>query len=141
MKEDGHHHSPNGKIVINSFLDQVNNNRLSTNVKTRVNRELLISQAKLMLEVPSNYEKVGGRTSCFAAENKWLPGRKPGGTAFEILDVNGNVIKTCPSISAIMELLDVSRYIVLKRKLRVEDGKSILWLKENQLIYIREVLV
>jgi hypothetical protein len=62
LKEDGHHHSPNGKIVINSFLDQVNNNRLSTNVKTRVNRELLISQAKLMLEVPSNYEKVGGRT-------------------------------------------------------------------------------
>jgi hypothetical protein len=62
LKEQGHHHSHKGKILINSFLEQMNNNRLSTSGKPRADRELLISQANIMLQGPSNYEKVGGKT-------------------------------------------------------------------------------
>lgn len=60
LKEQGHHHTEKGKFLMDSFLEQINN-RLSTTVKPRVNRGLFISQAKIMLQGPSNYEKVGGK--------------------------------------------------------------------------------
>ena len=135
LKEQGHHHSHKGKILINSFLEQMNNNRLSTSGKPRADRELLISQANIMLQGPSNYEKVGGKT-WIISKNKWLTYRKH--VAIEILDDKGNLVKTCQSITAVMDFLGVSRYIVLKR---LEDGESIFWEKENRLIYIREVEV
>jgi len=71
LKEQGYHHTEKGKYLIDSFLKQMNNNRLSTSVDSgpKINRELLISQAKLMLEGPSNYKKVGGK-SLIISENK-----------------------------------------------------------------------
>lgn len=48
-----------GKILIDSLLDQMNNNRLSDKVNNTINREFLISQANLMLQGPCNYKKVG----------------------------------------------------------------------------------
>jgi hypothetical protein len=35
-----------------------------------------------------------------------------------------------------MDFLGVSRYIIL---IRLEDGETITWIKENRLIYIQEV--
>nr|AMX22318.1 hypothetical protein [Cryphonectria parasitica] len=135
LKEQGYHHTEKGKYLIDSFLKQMNNNRLSTSVGSgpKINRELLISQAKIMLEGPSNYKRVGGKT-LIISENKWLTYRK--NVNIEIIDIKGNVINTCVSIAAVMEFLGLSRYMILKR---LEDGKSFLWVKENRLICIREV--
>lgn len=135
LREQGHHHTEKGKCLIDSFLDQMNNNRLSTSVgsASKINRELLISQAKIILEGPSNYKKVGGKT-WIISENKWLTYRKS--VNIEIVDIKDNVIKTCASIVAVMEFLNMSRYMILKR---LEDGKYFLWVKENRLIFIREV--
>lgn len=68
------------------------------------------------------------------SENKWLTYRKP--TVIEILDYKGNLVNKSQSITSVMDFLGVSRYIVLKR---LEDGESILWEKENSLVYIKEV--
>ena len=135
LREQGHHHTEKGKCLIDSFLDQMNNNRLSTSVgsASKINRELLISQAKIILEGPSNYQKVGGKT-WIISENKWLTYRKS--VNIEIVDIKDNVIKTCASIVAVMEFLNMSRYMILKR---LQDGKYFLWVKENRLIFIREV--
>ena len=133
LKEQGHHHTQEGKTLINSLLEHMNNNRLSTSDKPRADREFLISQAKIMLQGPSNYERVGGKT-WIVSENKWLTYRKP--TVIEILDDKGNLVNKCQSIASVMNFLGVSRYIVLKR---LEDGESILWEKENSLVYIKEV--
>jgi len=57
LKEQGHQYTQKGKILINSFIGQMNNNRLSTfgSVSSpRVDRDLLISQAKIILQGPSN---------------------------------------------------------------------------------------
>lgn len=113
----------------------------------REDKELLISQAKIILEGPSglrpsfiersdergNYKKEKGKTFIIS-ENKWLTYRK--GVVYVIIDLNGNVIITCKSITAVIDFLEVYRYIVLKR---LEDGESVLWVKENRLVTIREV--
>lgn len=114
----------------------MNNNRLSTSAGASLHREdkeLLISQAKKILQGPSNYKKEKGKTFIIS-ENKWLTYRK--GVVYEIIDLNDNVVTTCKSITAVIDFLEVSRYIVLKR---LEDGESILWAKENRLVTIREV--
>jgi len=136
LKEEGHHHTDKGKILIDSFIGQMNNNRLSTSAGASLHREdkeLLISQAKKILQGPSNYKKEKGKTFIIS-ENKWLTYRK--GVVYEIIDLNGNVVTTCKSITAVIDFLEVSRYIVLKR---LEDGESIQWAKENRLVTIREV--
>ena len=121
LKEQGHHHTEKGKFLMDSFLEQINN-RLSTTVKPRVNRGLFISQDER--EENLNYIR----------KKKWLTYRKQ--VAIEIVDVKGNVVNTYQSISAVMDFLGVSRYIILKR---LEDGESITRIKENRLIYIQEV--
>ena len=77
----------------------------------------MISQAKIILKGPSNYQKVGGKT-LIISENKWLTYRKS--VNIEIVDIKDNVIKRCASILAVMEFLNISRYMILKR---LEDGK------------------
>lgn len=134
LKEQGHHYTHKGKILIDSFIGQMNNNRLSTlGGLPREDREFLISQAKIILQAPSNYKKEKGKTFIIS-ENKWLTVRK--GVFYEIADLNGNVVITCNSITAVMDFLEVSRYIVLKR---LEDGEPVLWVKEDRLVTIQEL--
>jgi len=99
----------------------------------REDRELLITQAKIILQAPSNYKKEKGKTFIIS-ENKWLTVRK--GVFYEIADLKGNVVTTCNSITAVMDFLGVSRYIVLKR---LEDGEPVLWVKEDRLVTIQEL--
>ena len=55
LKEQGHHYTHKGKNLIDSFIGQMNNNRLSTlGGLPREDREFLISQAKIILQGPSN---------------------------------------------------------------------------------------
>lgn len=134
LKEQGHHHSYKKKILIDSFIEQMNNNRLSTlGVNFAKDRKSLISQAKIIFQGLSNYKKEKGKTYIIS-ENKLLTTRK--GVFYEIIDLNGNVVITCMSITAVKDFLGVSRYIVLKR---LEEGKSILGVKENRLVTIREL--
>ena len=112
----------------------MNNYRLSTLDKLpKEDRNLLISQAKVILQGPSNYKKEKGKTFIIS-QNKWLTVRN--NVFYEIRDLNDNVIITCNSIIAVMGFLEVSRYIVLKK---LEEGEPILWLKENRLVSIREL--
>lgn len=121
LKEEGHHHTDKGKILIDSFIGQMNNNRLSTSAGASLHREdkeLLISQAKKIIQGPSNYKKPpsitefdGGREAekgktFIISENKWLTYRK--GVVYEIIDLNGNVVTTCKSITAVIDFLEVS---------------------------------
>ena len=56
LKEQGHHYTHKGKNLIDSFIGQMNNNRLSTlGGLPREDREFLISQAKIILQGPSRY--------------------------------------------------------------------------------------
>lgn len=52
------------------------------------------------------------------------------------MDRDGNVLITCNSILAVRDFLGVSRYKVKKK---LENGESILWVKENRLVSIREL--
>lgn len=134
LKEQGHHYTHKGKVLIDSFIGQMNNNRLSTLCGLpREDRKVLISQANIILQGPSNYKKEIGKTFIIS-ENKWLKTRK--GVFYEIRDLSGNVLITCNSILAVMDFLVVSCYIVKKK---LENGESILWVKENRLVSIREL--
>lgn len=54
FKQQGHHYTHKGKNLIDSFIGQMNNNRLSTlGGSPREDRESLISQAKIILQGPS----------------------------------------------------------------------------------------
>lgn len=131
LKKEGHHHTHKGKKLIDSILEQMNKSRLTTSGKLKINRELLIEEAKIMLQGPSNYKKEEGKT-WIISEKDWLANRKP--VALKILDDKGNVIDRYGSIKAVMDFLQLSRYIVLSR---LADGDSILWKKGNKRVYIR----
>jgi len=113
LKEKGYHNTHKGKNFIDSFIGQMNNNRLSTlSDLPREDKKFLTSQAKIFLQGLCNYKKEKGKT-LITSENKSLNTRK--GLFYEIIDLNGNVVITCNSIIAVMDFLEISRYIVLKR--------------------------
>lgn len=58
LKENGHHHTDVGLKLIELILSQMNNRRLSSDVKRCiVDRELLYTDINSLLRGPSNYQK------------------------------------------------------------------------------------
>ena len=55
LKEQGPHYTHKGKVLKDSFIGQMNNNRLSTLCRLpREDRKVLISQANIISQGPSN---------------------------------------------------------------------------------------
>lgn len=101
----------------------MNNNRLSTLNKLRVDRALLFSRVDQLLQGPSNYEEREGKIWVIS-ENKFLSKR---GSAFavEILDAKTELsIKTFDTLRACGEFIGKSLYMVRKELVR---GEPISW--------------
>lgn len=90
----------------------MNNNRLSNSGNTTINRDYIDSELTRLLNGPSNYEIIKGRT-LIKSLNKFLITRVK--TQVELIDMEGLKFKTFKSMNNCAEFLGVSTHTVSKR--------------------------
>jgi intein-encoded DNA endonuclease-like protein len=128
LKERGHHFQEEGLRLLNYLINQMNNYRLSTNLKASLPmcRAEILKAINTMLEGPSNYEVVGDRT-IIKSLNKPAGGGLSVGVWLE--DENKNVIKTFYTITDCVKYLGITRSVfktrLLKNKPMVINNKSV----------------
>jgi NADH-ubiquinone oxidoreductase chain 5 len=132
LKEKGQHFSEEGKNVIRKILNQMNNNRLSTNSKkVEVDGTLLQLEIKKLLAAPSNLEiKQDGRIF-IKSLNKYYSDRSS--VSVELHDEKGLVVNTFGSIADCAKFLSISPSIAGKRLLNKEPV-----LFNNKLLHIKK---
>lgn len=116
LKEKGFHFTPEGLSLIQLILNQMNNNRLSTNSEdnTLESRELLLLKIKELLAKPSNIEvKEDGKIFIKSLNRYSYDNTKA--IAIQMTDETGLVIKTWPSLTSCAESLELSKSGIQKR--------------------------
>lgn len=74
IRKKGLQYTPEGHKVIDRILNQMNNNRLSTSSKPRIDRAELIIDLNNLLSLPSNYEYKEDGKIFIISENRYLTG-------------------------------------------------------------------
>lgn len=116
LKEKGHHFTEQGVNLIDRILNQMNNNRLSTNtkvLKSNVDRSLLLADIKDILNGPSNFEVKNGKKFIISLNKYYKSSRK--NSSVEILDDIGNIIISFESLADCSAYLKVDPSTVSKR--------------------------
>jgi len=131
LKELGLHHSKEGVLMIDRLLNQMNNNRLSTGIRLKVDRDLLLRDLKVMLESDSNYEPNAEGKIVIKSSGKLLKKGIP--IRVLILDGKGNNLKELESINACGTYLGISHDTV---RVRLNDGKPIKF--NSMLVYVKK---
>lgn len=131
LKEKGLHYLPEGLILVNGILDQMNRRRLSSSEKAevRLNRTPLDKEIAKLLSGPSlpppsgggNLEVMSDGRVLIKSLNKYYSSRLS--IEVEIIDDKANLIKTFPSIKECAEFLGMTRQVLTRRIL---SKKSIL---------------
>lgn len=107
LKEKGHHYTENGQKLIELFLSQMNNNRLSTRVSVKANtgeagtndlsRTQLIAEAIKLLDGSSNYETRDG-VKFVVSDNKPIIPVHRSKVGVDVVDSeSGNILQTFES--------------------------------------------
>lgn len=138
LKEKGLHYLPEGLLVIESILDQMNRRRLSSNEKAegRLNRVYLDKEIALLLSGPSNlgFAVMSDGRVLIKSLNKYYSSRLS--IKVDILDDKGNVLKVFSSIKECAEFLGVTRQVltrrILSKKSFLLDSKSVLVRKTEE---------
>lgn len=130
IKELGLHHTTDGKDLIEFILSKMNNNRLSTNKPLKVNRTFTSKEVEIILNGPSNYEKLEDGRILIKSSNKYSFSRKK--IQVELIDPQGLVFKTFNTITSCAEFLGVSSFTVAKR---IKTNKSVSF--KNKEYYIK----
>jgi len=134
LKLKGQHFTEEGVNLINTIINQMNNNRLSTigEEKTEVvSRELLQKEIDRLLSAPSNLEIEEDGRIFIKSLNKYYSDRS--NIQVDLLDEKGSIFETFNS------LVDCSKYLNISpqtagRKLRA--GSPVLL--NNQSLYIKK---
>jgi len=135
LKLRGQHFTEEGVNLINTIINQMNNNRLSTRSKATekievVSRELLQKEIDRLLSAPSNLEiKEDGRIF-IKSLNKYYSDR--GIIQVDLLDEKGSIVETFNSLADCSKYLNISPSTA-GRKAR--DGSPVLF--NNQPLYIK----
>lgn len=86
IRKKGLQYTPEGQKLQDRISNQMNNNRLSTSSKPRINRAELILDLNNILSFPSDYEYKENGKIFIIPENRYLTGgwcvRKSSSTAF-----------------------------------------------------------
>lgn len=135
LRNLGLHYTDEGVKVLNSILEGMNNNRLTTSgvTITAEQRETLKRDVARLLEGPSNFEiKEDGRI-LIKSLNKYYSNKAK--IRLELVDGNGETIKSFVSAVDCAKFLKVSKMTI---SLKLRNGKPILF--DNKLVSIKKSL-
>lgn len=133
FRELGLQFTEEGLKVIDLILSQMNNNRLSTKKSSasKVDRALLDSNIKKLLEGPSNFEvKEDGRIF-IKSLNKYYSARTK--IELDLVDESGSVIRSFASMADCAKYLNVTSMTVSNR---LQSGKAFLF--DNKLVSLKK---
>jgi len=130
FKERGHHYQEEGLRVLNAIVNQMNNYRLSTSQKIRIDTDQLVKDIARLLDGPSNYEYIGDR-KIIKSLNKLVGVKNQ--EIIQLEEENGNVIKTFYSIVDCAKFFKVSRTLIYNR---LSGNKSIIF--EGKHVFIKK---
>lgn len=136
LRKKGLQYTPEGQKLIDRILNQMNNNRLSTSSKPRIDRAELILDLNNILSLPSNYEYKENGKIFIISENRYLTGGRRVKKAVALLSSDGDLIKTFPTATACSRFLGVDNSTVTYRL-----KKGSIFLFDNYQCYLKEVVV
>jgi hypothetical protein len=120
MIQKGFHYLPEGQALIERIVSQINNGRLSTSKRTKLDRNLLMVDIEEFLKQPSNYEIREGRTFILSL-NRYRVDNSAIGVL--LVEKDGEVLKSFPSVAECAKYLGIARSTV---KRRVENGQQFI---------------
>lgn len=130
LKERGHQYQEKGLIILKAIINQMNNYRLSTFKNEKINREQLLIDIVNLLNDPSNYETIGDRI-IIRSLNKPVGVSKQ--ISLELIDEEGNNIRTFYSILECTNFFNVSKLLIYDRIIK---NKSIIY--ENKNVFVKK---
>jgi len=129
LKEDGKHFMELGVKVINGILDQMNNNRLSTNLKRVDNQEWLTRDLNHLLSLPSNLKVEPSGKIFIISQGKYY--QYGGNLAVQLVDSNNTVIKEFDSLTECAKYLEKGKSTISRI---LASGKPLSW--KGQTYYV-----
>jgi hypothetical protein len=99
---------PEGLKIIKLIVSQMNNNRLSSNSSTKIDRESLYNEINRLLSGPSNYEVKENGSVFIKSLNRSLSLKARDKVSVEVQDENGNIINKFDSITSCAKFYDIS---------------------------------
>jgi hypothetical protein len=128
----GFNYLQEGKDLIKHILSQMNNNRLSSSKRLKINRELLQIDIAKLLNKPSNYEIKNGRI--FIKSLNRFKG-SPTSKIIQLLDANSeDIMNTFFSIAESAEFIGM-----LPQTARIRVQKNTKFLFNGKLVYLKLV--
>ena len=124
LRNKGAHYTEDGIEVLDLILNQMNNNRLSSSLRSKnsITREQLIKKIEDLLNKPSNLEiKEDGRIFIKNLNKFYNPGK--GSTKVGLFDENGNLENYFDTITACAKHLGVSNDVVSRTL--INKGKPV----------------
>ena len=122
LKEDGKHFMELGLKVINGILDQMNNNRLSTN-PNKVNDQVeLIRHLNHLLSLPSNLKVEPSGRIFIISQNKYY--QDGGNLAVQLVDSNQTIVKEFDSLTECAKYLEKGKSTISRL---LASGKPLSW--------------
>lgn len=112
LKDMGLQYKDEGVSLIKLINSQMNSRRLSTAGKLVVDRALLDAEIKRMLQGPSNYKTIEGRT-WIISKNRYLVTGVP--QIIQLIDSEGNILNTFDSQTACAKFLNTNQSVVSNR--------------------------
>ncbi len=112
LKDMGLQYTDEGVNLINLINSQMNSRRLSTAGKLVVDRVILDAEIERMLQGPSNYKTIEGRT-WIVSKNRYLVTGVP--QNIQLIDSEGNILNTFDSQTACAKFLNTNQSVISSR--------------------------
>lgn len=132
LRKKGFHYLPEGKVLIERILQQMNNNRLSTSQQPRIDRTLLMVEIDKLLSRPSNYEIRDGKTYIKSLNRyaKYISESQ----AVQLVDSQNNkIVSTFNSYNECAKFLGCGKSTVASR---LTKGNSFLY--RGKLVFLKK---
>nr|ATI20373.1 LAGLIDADG endonuclease [Juglanconis oblonga] len=145
LRENGHHYLENGQTLIELFLSQMNNNRLSTQTIQNINakgilsldRTQLVEKSKKLINGPSNYE-INNGIKFVVSENKPIIPVHRSKVGVEVIDSErGNIIQTFESYHECASFFGVTHPAVTYRIKNKNTFKAPQF--DNKTVYLKRI--
>lgn len=134
LKQLGLQYLPEGLNIIKLIVSQMNNNRLSSNSSTKINRESLYDEINRLLSEPSNYEAKKNGSVFIKSLNRYISLKARDKVSVEVQDENGNIINKFDSITSCAKFYDISRSTTHRR---LRNNEPVVVFIESKSFYVK----
>jgi hypothetical protein len=134
LRQLGLQYLPEGLKIIKLIVSQMNNNRLSSNSSTKIDRESLYNEINRLLSGPSNYQVKENGSVFIKSLNRSLSLKARDKVSVEVQDENGNIINKFGSITSCAKFYDISRSTTHRR---LRNNEPVVVFIESKPFYVK----